>query len=68
MEDLKSSIWRNIKFGIEHKLISLEDDESRITYRCSREYSTSFKNPEEKIRAAYYVELIRDHKYPAKKN
>ncbi len=67
MEDLKSAIWQNIKFGIENKLISLEDDESRITYHCSREYSTSFKNPEEKIRAAYYVELIRDYKYPAKR-
>ncbi|MBC6410411.1 MAG: N-6 DNA methylase [Ekhidna sp.] len=67
MEDFKSIIWQNIKFGTEHKLISLEDDESRIVYHCLREYSTSFKNPEEKIRAAYYVELIRDYKYPAKR-
>jgi type I restriction enzyme M protein len=65
MEDLKSTIWKNIQYGVDNKLIELADNESRITYFCSREYSTSFKNPEEKIRGAYFVELIRDYKYPS---
>lgn len=65
MEDLKSTIWQNIQYGIDNKLIELTDNEGRITYFCNREYSTTFKNPEEKIRAAYFVELIRDYKYPA---
>ncbi len=65
MEDLKSTIWKNIQYGIDNKLIELTDNENRITYFCNREYSTTFKNPEEKIRAAYFVELIRDYKYPA---
>ena len=64
MGDLKSTIWKNIQYGIDNKLIEIADDESRIIYFCSREYSTTFKNPEEKIRAAYFVELIRDYKYP----
>lgn len=67
MEDFKSAIWQNIRFGVENKLISFDNDESRITYHCSREYSTTFKNPEEKIRAAYFVELIRDYKYPSER-
>ena len=67
MDHLKSTIWQNIRFGTRNELFSIEKDESRITYHCSREYSTSFHNPEEKIRAAYYVELVRDYQYPAKR-
>ncbi|MCK4395250.1 restriction endonuclease subunit M [candidate division WOR-3 bacterium] len=53
----------NIKRGITREIISLSEDESRITYFCSRKYSTSFKNPEEKVRASYFVELIEDYNY-----
>ena len=62
-----SVFFENIKRGIEKGYISLENDWSRITYHCSRDYSTSFKNPEEKIRASYFVELILDYKYPKNK-
>ncbi|MDE0471160.1 MAG: N-6 DNA methylase [Ekhidna sp.] len=67
MEDFRPTIWRNIKYGIKNELISFEDNESQIIYYCSRKYSTSFKNPEEKVRAACFVELIKDYKYPAKR-
>lgn len=63
-----SSIFQNnIERGIRAKLIKFNDDNSRITYNCSRNYSTSFKNPEETIRASYFVELILDYQYPKEK-
>jgi len=61
----KNSIFRNnIERGLEAKIISFTADEGRITYHCSRDYSTSFKNPEETIRASYFVELVLDYLYP----
>lgn len=59
--------FENISRGIENKLISFNNDNSRVTYNCSRSYSTSFKNPEEKIRASYFVELVLDYLYPKEK-
>ena len=50
----KESIFeRNINRGIEKDYISISDDNAKITYHCSREYTTSFKDPEEKVRASY---------------
>ena len=61
----KSSIFlQNTERGKQEGLITLTDDNARITYHCSREYSTSFKNPEETVRASYFVELVLDYQYP----
>ncbi len=57
---------RNIKRGIEARLISIDEDSQKITYHCKREFRTSFTKPEEKVRASYYSELILDYLYPAK--
>lgn len=54
----------NIEKGIKEKIIKFSDDQKRITYFCKREYSTTFTNPEEKVRASYFVELVLDKKYP----
>jgi len=62
----KSIFMKNIHRGIEKEIISVSANETKITYRCKREYSTSFKNPEEKIRASYFCELVLDYNYPAK--
>ena len=64
MKDLRSFVWKNIKYGLDNNLIKIDNDENKILYKCTREYSTSFRNPEEKIRASYFIELIRDYKYP----
>lgn len=64
MEDLKSFVGLNIQYGLKNNLIEIDEEKNRIKYNCSREYETTFKNPEEKIRASYFVELIRDYKYP----
>lgn len=61
----RDSIFKtNIDRGLKAKIIQFNEDESRITYNCSRSYSTSFKNPEETVRASYFVELVLDYQYP----
>src|SRR3990167_10164437 len=67
MEESNNTVFMdNIKRGISEKIIKLSDDNKRITYFCKREYSTTFTNPEEKVRASYFVELVLDKKYPKK--
>jgi hypothetical protein len=36
----ESVFQRNIKRGIEAKIISINDEKTRVTYYCRREYST----------------------------
>lgn len=66
-EDHDSIFTKSINRGIDKGIISVSKDDSKITYHCKRDYSTSFKNPEEKVRASYFCELVLDYKYPAKK-
>src|SRR3990170_7995541 len=65
-ENHDSIFMKNIQRGVEKGVISVSADDSKITYFCKREYSTSFKNPEEKVRASYFCELILDYDYPTK--
>lgn len=58
---------QNIQRGIRKGYISLAEDRNKITYHCLRDYTTSFKNPEEKIRASYFAELVLDYQYPKKR-
>lgn len=58
---------QNIQRGIRKGYIYLSEDKSKITYHCSRDYTTSFKNPEEKIRASYFAELVLDYECPNKR-
>lgn len=63
----ESIFLRNIEKGIEKGFISFSADNSKITYHCSRDYTTSFEKPEEKVRASYFAELVLDYEYPRKK-
>lgn len=65
--DKDSIFYENITRGIDNKLISFSEDGNKVIYNCSRTYSTSFKNPEEKVRASYFVELVLDYQYPKEK-
>ncbi len=65
-ENHDSIFIKNIQRGIEKGIISVSADDSKITYHCKRTYSTSFKNPEEKVRASYFCELVLDYDYPTK--
>lgn len=60
-----SLFQRNVQRGIEQGLHSLTADEAKITYHCARKYTVSYKNPEEKVRASYFTELVLDYGYPA---
>lgn len=63
----QSIFEKNIQRGVEAKIISLNEDKTRITYHCSRDFTTSFKNPEEIVRASYFTELVLDYGYPIKR-
>lgn len=67
MKNNQSIFEKNIERGIEAKIISFNEDKSKITYFCSKDYTTSFKNPEEKVRASYFTELVLDYDYPKEK-
>ncbi|MBU1037321.1 N-6 DNA methylase [Patescibacteria group bacterium] len=62
--EINQSVFeRNIKKGLEAGVISFNENESRITYNCSNDFKTSFQNPEEKVRASYFSELVLDYGY-----
>ena len=63
----QSIFERNIISTIEKGLISISENKSKITYQCSREYSTNFNNSEEIVRASYYSELVLDYDYSNKR-
>jgi len=63
----ESIFLRNIQRAVEKGFISFSADDSKITYLCCRDYMTSFKKPEEKVRASYFAELVLDYEYPNKK-
>jgi len=57
-----------IKRGIEKGLISFNEDQSRITYLTEPQAKTyKYSDPEEKVRAVVFLQLIFDYKYPKKR-
>lgn len=65
--NISTAINTNIILGINRSILTITDDRSKITYHCNRDYTTSFKNPEERVRASYFVELVLSYQYPAKR-
>ncbi|HAH04281.1 MAG: N-6 DNA methylase [Parcubacteria group bacterium GW2011_GWA2_43_17] len=63
----RSVFERNIKRGLDAGIISFNENELRIAYNCSNNFKTSFQNPEEKVRASYFSELILDYGYQPQK-
>lgn len=60
----KSSL---IKFGEDKGYISISRDGSKITY-LAQGYTDNFSDPEEKVRAKLYIDLIEKYKYKPDKN
>ena len=56
-----------IEKGVQNQLISLNQDKTRITYYIKEHYTTSFKNPEEQVKAAFFCELVLNYQYPAER-
>ena len=54
-----------ISYGLEKKLIEISE-KNRINYNCGKPHSERYTDPEEKIRAAYFVELVRNYQYSEK--
>ncbi|PJE81517.1 hypothetical protein COU58_02045 [Candidatus Pacearchaeota archaeon CG10_big_fil_rev_8_21_14_0_10_32_42] len=68
MKDNHDSIFqRNIQRGKDKGIITITNDDSKITYICAQNHTENFKDPEEKVRASYFVELILDYDYPKEK-
>lgn len=53
---------KEIKLGIERGYFSFNHDYSRITYNTIGK-TYNFKDPEEKVRTSFYIELIEKYKY-----
>ena len=53
--------------GLQNELISFSKDKTRITYHVKEPYTTSFQNPEEQVRAAYFCKLVLNYQYPAER-
>ena len=66
-EIVKSEVIKGlVELGERKGYISISKDSNRITYIASGK-SRSFTNPEEKIRAMAYIELIEKYKYNPKR-
>ena len=66
-EDNNSIFQKNIQRGLDKGIIAISSDGSKITYFCARNHIENFKDPEEKVRASYFVELVLDYQYPQEK-
>ena len=54
-----------IQIGLEKGLISFNDDRSRIRYNWQKK-ERNYNNPEEKVQALTFLQLILDYNYPEK--
>ena len=52
-----------IQIGIEKGFISFNEDKSRIRYNCQGK-ERNYNNPEEKVQAMAFLQLIIDYNYP----
>lgn len=64
--DSDSIFIKRIKEGIKAGIVKVSDDWSEIKY-LDKGYKKNLKNPEEKVRASYFVELVLDYGYPQEK-
>lgn len=59
-----STFEENIKRGLDAKILDINDEKTRITYKVPDVKSYRLTDPEELVRASYFVELVLDYKYP----
>ena len=62
-EEVKAEPEEFLSAGEDKEYITFSKDKTKITYN-KIEKTYSFKNPEEKVRASFYVELIEKYNYP----
>ncbi|OPX25360.1 MAG: hypothetical protein B1H05_03980, partial [Candidatus Cloacimonas sp. 4484_140] len=64
-EEIKAEPEEFLLTGVDKKIIFFDKKKNKITYN-EIDKTYSFKNPEEKVRASFYVELIERYKYSKK--
>ncbi len=62
-----SLFFKNLQRGISKGIIYFDEEKQRVTYKCAENKSYSYKDPEEKVRASYFAELVLDYQYPAER-
>ncbi|MFH0702098.1 MAG: restriction endonuclease subunit M [bacterium] len=63
----KSTFDENIQRGINAKILSINEDNTKVTYHVKNEKTYKLTDPEEKVRASYFVELVLDYQYSTDK-
>ena len=67
LEQQQTTFDENIKRGIKEKILSVSDDYTKVTYHVKNEKTYKLTDPEEKVRASYFVELVLDYQYPTER-
>lgn len=62
-----STFEENIKRGLNAKILDINDEKTRITYKVPNVKTYRLTDPEELVRASYFVELVLNYKYPVEK-
>lgn len=60
----QSTFEENIQKGIDAKILEVNDDRTRITYKVPDVKSYRLTDPEELVRASYFVDLVLKYNYP----
>lgn len=67
-EETKSIFEKNIDRGIEKGYLRISEDKTKIIYlgigKNKEDKAYNIKDPEEKVRASFFVELILEYNYP----
>lgn len=67
LEQQRTSFDENIQRGIDAKILSVSEDNTKVTYYVKNEKTYRLSDPEEVVRASYFVELVLDYQYPKDK-
>lgn len=60
----QSTFEENIQKGIDAKILEVNDDRTRITYNVPDVKSYRLTDPEELVRASYFVDIVLKYNYP----
>lgn len=60
----QSTFEENIQKGIDAKILEVNDDRTRITYKVPDVKSYRLTDPEELVRASFFVDIVLKYNYP----
>ena len=59
-----NNLFNIIEKGIENRIISFNENKTRITYHVKKAFTTNFQQPEEPVRTACFCDLVLNYQYP----